>query len=93
MRGFVCKRGYTVQQDRLRKRMRRVHPEGVLAKRVLNRRHYRVGGPQCLWHIDENNKILRLALRLLLIYFLPTENSLLNYCLISMVDPMLVKIN
>ena len=46
--------------------MRRVDPEGVLLRglemRVINRRHYHVAGPQCLWHIDENHKLIRLVL-------------------------------
>ena len=71
MKGFLSQRGYTVQQDRLRESMRRVDPEGALLQglemRVINRRHYRVAGPQCLWHIDGNHKLIRLVLHRLLL--------------------------
>ena len=33
-----------------------------LGMRVINRRHYHVAGPQCLWHIDGNHKLIRLVL-------------------------------
>ena len=33
-----------------------------LEMRVINRRHYHVAGPQCLWHIDGNHKLIRLVL-------------------------------
>ena len=63
MKGFLSQHGYTVQQDCLRESMRRVDPEGVLLRglkmRVINRRHYCVAGPQCLWHIDGNHKLIR----------------------------------
>ena len=63
MKGFLSQRGYTVQQERIRESMRRVDPEGVLLRglqmRVIDRRHYRVPGPQCLWHIDGNHKLIR----------------------------------
>ena len=66
MNGFLSQRGYTVQQHRVIESMRRVDPEGVLLRRlemrVINRRHYHVAGPQCLWHIDENHKLIRLVL-------------------------------
>ena len=66
MNGFLSQRGYTVQQHRVRESMRRVDPEGVLLRglemRVINRRNYLVAGPQCLWHIDENHKLIWLVL-------------------------------
>ena len=66
MNGFLSQRGYTVQQHRVRESMRRVDPEEVLlwglAMRVINHQHYHVAGPQCLWHIDGNHKLIRLVL-------------------------------
>ena len=66
MNGFLSRRGYTVQQHRVIESMRRVDAEGVLLWgleiRVINRRHYHVAGPQCLWHIDRNHKLIRLVL-------------------------------
>ena len=66
MNGFLSQRGYTVQQHRVIESMRRVDPEGVLLRRlemgVINRRHYHVAGLQCLWHIDENHKLIQLVL-------------------------------
>ena len=68
MNGFLSQRGYTVQQHRVIESMHRVDPEGVLLRglemRVINRRHYHVAGPQCLWHIDgiRNHKLIRLVL-------------------------------
>ncbi len=63
MKGFLLQRGLTIQQERIRESMRRMDPEGVLLRRlqmrVVNRRHYRVPGPQCMWHIDGNHKLIR----------------------------------
>ena len=67
MNGFLSQHGYTVQQHRVRESMRRVGPGGGvllrgLGMRVINRRHYHVAGPQCLWHIHGNHKLIRLVL-------------------------------
>ena len=59
MNGFLSQRGYTVQQHRVRESMRRVDPEGVLLRGLEMRV---VAGPQCLWHIDGNHKLIRLVL-------------------------------
>ena len=64
MKGFLSQRGYTVQQERVRESMRRVDPEEVLLRglqmRIIDRRHYRVPGNQCLfvsYTVDGNHKL------------------------------------
>ena len=59
MNGFLSQHGYTVQQHRVRESMRRVDPEGVLLRGLEIRV---VAGPQCLWHIDGNHKLIPLVL-------------------------------
>lgn len=43
--------------------MRRVDPEGTIARRLstINRRVYSVPAPLSLWHIDGNHKLIRFA--------------------------------
>ena len=63
MQGFLVARGLHVQQRRVRCSMRRIDPEGVLARTLqLNtvaRRQYHVPSPLSLWHIDGNHKLIR----------------------------------
>ena len=62
MNGFLSQHGYTVQQHCVRESVRRAGPEGVLLQglemRVINCRHYHIAGPQCLWHIYGNHKLI-----------------------------------
>ena len=61
---YLRARGITVQQYRIRESMQRCDPEGV-AQRWLQAVHprctYSVYGPQALWHIDGNHKLIRFA--------------------------------
>ena len=63
MTGHLRARGVRVQRERIRSSMRRVNLEGVLLRSLelftINRRRYNVGGPQSLWHIDGNHKLIR----------------------------------
>lgn len=63
MRGHLNARGVRVTVSRLQESLRRVDAEGVymrrLRLRVLRRRQYSVPGPNCLWHIDGNHKLIR----------------------------------
>ena len=61
MYGFLLARGVRVQHHRVRECQRRVDPEGSFLRRLhrLYRRRYSVSGPQHLWHIDGNHKLIR----------------------------------
>lgn len=63
MIGHLTSRGFRIQQLRVRESMRRVDPEGTIARRLftINRRVYSVPSPLSLWHIDGNHKLIRLA--------------------------------
>ncbi|CAL8371774.1 unnamed protein product [Gadus morhua 'NCC'] len=56
-------RGHLVQIHRVRQSLKRVDPEGTeqraLANPTLHRRQYSVPGPNCMWHIDGNHKLIR----------------------------------
>ncbi|PIK43879.1 hypothetical protein BSL78_19271 [Apostichopus japonicus] len=59
--GLLASKNVHVQRDRIRQSIRRVDPDGVdTRKRVaLHRRQYSVPGPNSLWHIDGNHKLIR----------------------------------
>ena len=61
MYGFLLARGVRVQHHHVRECQRRVDPEGSFLRRLhcLYRRRYSVSGPQHLWHIDGNHKLIR----------------------------------
>lgn len=61
MSGHLFSRGLRVQQHRIRESMRRVDPEGTMARRlnVIHRRCYSVPAPRSLYHIDGNHKLIR----------------------------------
>ncbi|XP_049904266.1 uncharacterized protein LOC126392721 [Epinephelus moara] len=63
MRGHLNARGVRVPISRLQESLHRVVAEGVymrrLRLRVLRRRQYSVPGPNSLWHIDGNHKLIR----------------------------------
>ena len=50
-----------IQQHRVRESQRRVDPAGSIMRRlrIIHRRRYHVNGPQALWHIDGNHKLIR----------------------------------
>ena len=54
--------GVTIQRQRVRDAMERVDPAGVALRALqpqLQRRQYKVAGPNSLWHIDGNHKLIR----------------------------------
>ncbi|KAJ8043438.1 hypothetical protein HOLleu_10518 [Holothuria leucospilota] len=53
--------GIKVQRKRVRASVRRVDPAGVAcrSRRVLKRMAYKVHGPNSLWHLDGNHKLIR----------------------------------
>ena len=61
MLGHLRSRGIRVQQMRVRASMRRIDPEGTILRwfDVTKRREYKVSGPNALWHIDGNHKLIR----------------------------------
>ena len=61
MYGLLSSRGVRVQFHRIRESQSRVDPEGSFMRRLhcLYRRRYSVAGPQHLWHIDGNHKLIR----------------------------------
>lgn len=63
MVGHLTSCSIRIQQVRVRESMRRVDPEGTIARRLstINRRVYSVPSPLSLWHIDGNHKLIRLA--------------------------------
>lgn len=62
MYGHLISLGIRVPFHRVRQSQRRVDPEGSMLRQLTNlrRRSYSVPGPQHLWHIDGNHKLIRL---------------------------------
>lgn len=61
MYGYLISRGIRVQFSRVRESQSRIDPEGSVMRRLqhLQHRSYSVRGPQHLWHIDGNHKLIR----------------------------------
>ena len=59
--GSLVSLGIRVPHQRVRESQRRVDPEGSIMRRLnrVQRRTYSVPGPQHLWHIDGNHKMIR----------------------------------
>ena len=59
--GHLSSLGYRIQRVRIRESLYRVDPLGVelRSRRLLHRRKYKVPGPNSLWHIDGNHKLIR----------------------------------
>lgn len=59
--GHLSTLGYRIQRYKIRDSLYRVDPWGVQlrSRRLLHRRKYRVAGPNSLWHIDGNHKLVR----------------------------------
>ncbi|PIK37126.1 hypothetical protein BSL78_26040 [Apostichopus japonicus] len=59
--GLLASKGIKVQRQRLRQSLRRVDPQGVERRKAttLHRRQYHVEGPNSVWHIDGNHKLIR----------------------------------
>ena len=58
--GHLSTMGYQIQRYRVRDSLYRVDPWGVKqrSRRLLHRRKYKVAGPNSLWHIDGNHKLV-----------------------------------
>lgn len=59
--GHLSTLGYRIQRWKIRESLYRVDPLGVeqRTRRLLHRRKYKVPGPNSLWHIDGNHKLVR----------------------------------
>ncbi len=61
-RARLQSQGIRMQRRRVREAMERIDPAGVAIralKPTLQRRTYAVAGPNSLWHIDGNHKLIR----------------------------------
>ena len=61
MDGLLRQRGIRVKQFQLREAMHRVDPNGITVRfsDFIQRRKYHVPGPQALWHVDGNHKLIK----------------------------------
>ena len=61
LEGHLRSQGYRIQRRRIRESLLLVDPWGVdqRCRRVLHHRKYQVAGPNSLWHIDGNQKLIR----------------------------------
>ena len=59
--GYLQTQNYHIQRWKIRESMLRVDPCGVeqRMRSILHRRRYKVKGPNSLWHIDGNHKLIR----------------------------------
>ena len=61
VQGFLRAKGMRIPQQRVRTIMRQIDPIGTVARwsYTVKRRVYSVSGPNALWHIDGNHKLIR----------------------------------
>lgn len=61
VQGMLTSEGVHVQRQRVADSLIRVNEAGVAMRwcRAIHRRVYRVSGPNALWHIDGNHKLIR----------------------------------
>lgn len=61
LKGHLAAMGHRLQESRIRDSLRRVDPVGVMSRWIhsIQRRRYSVAGPNMLWHIDGNHKLIR----------------------------------
>ena len=61
MDGLLRQQSIRIQQSRIREAMQRTDPNGTVVRfaDMIHRRRYHVPGPQSLWHIDGNHKLIR----------------------------------
>ena len=62
VRASLIGMGVVVQRRRIRQAMRTVDPTGAALRSVrapVTRRTYSVAGPNSLWHIDGNHRLIR----------------------------------
>src|SRR5436853_6177757 len=59
--GLLRSQGIRIPRQRLRDSLQRVDTFGVLNRwsNIISRRKYQVAGPNALWHIDGNHKLIR----------------------------------
>jgi len=59
--GSLCSKGFRVHRARVRESLHRVDPNGVIQRwqALIPRRQYHVSGPNALWHLDGNHKLIR----------------------------------
>ena len=61
--GILKSRGICVPQRHILESLRRVDLEGVILRslklKTISRRKCKVSGPEVLWHIDRNHKLIR----------------------------------
>jgi len=57
--GALQSRGLKIQRDKVRLSLDRVNPDRNSIRRKIVRRVYSVGGPNHLWHMDGNHKLIR----------------------------------
>lgn len=59
--GHLLKAGIIVQRARIRASIHRVDPVNTALRRsvTVRRRVYHVEGPNCVWHLDTNHKLIR----------------------------------
>ena len=61
MDGLLRQRGIRITQSCLREAMHHVDPHGITVRfsDLIHRQKYHVPGPQALWHLDGNHKLIR----------------------------------
>lgn len=62
LKGHLAAMGYRyrIQEKRIRDSLRRVDPVGIMSRWICaNQRTYSVSGPNALWHIYGNHKLIR----------------------------------
>ena len=61
LKGHLAALGHRIQERRIRDSLKRVDPIGVMSRWIqsIRRRTYSVPGPNMLWHIDGNHKLIR----------------------------------
>ncbi len=70
MYGHLLSKGIRVQYHRVGESQYRIDPEGSVLRRLrtIKRRKYSVKGPQHLWHIDGNHKLIRYVVLCMYVY-------------------------
>lgn len=83
MYGYLLSRGIRLQFQRVRDAQHRIDPEGSAMRGLyhLRRRHYSVPGPQHLWHMDGNHKLIRYSIsyHTMHVYNMGTWCQLISY--------------
>ena len=61
LKGHLAAMGYRIEESRIRNSHQRVDPIGIMSRWncAVQRRTYSVSGPNALWHIDGNHKLIR----------------------------------